>query len=90
MAKSTKSTPEPGPLAWLAPLYAESGPILGRRSRPEPAGPYGWLASLYLPEYGSRRHSSEPAEAATGEPVADTEEAEETAWMHEVLDRISA
>ncbi len=91
MAKSAKHTVSPGPITWLAPLYADAGPIVGRRPRPEANGPYGWLASLYLPERESRRahRTPVPAEAATGEPTAD-DEVEATAWMTEVLGRISA
>ena len=83
MAKSAKHTVSPGPITWLAPLYADAGPIVGRRPRPEANGPYGWLASR-------RAHRTPvPAEAATGEPTAD-DEVEATAWMTEVLGRISA
>ena len=90
MAKSAKHTVSPGPITWLAPLYADAGPIVGRRPRPEANGPYGWLASLYLPERESRR-APVRAEASTGEPTADADdEVEATAWMTEVLGRISA
>ena len=93
MVKSAKHTASPGPITWLAPLYADAGPIVGRRPRPEAAGPYPWLASLYLPERESRRahRTPVPAEAATGSTSVDTDdEVEATAWMTEVLGRLSA
>ncbi len=89
MTKSARHTVNPGPITWLAPLYADAGPIVGRRPRPEPAGPYGWLAALYLPEHESRRHhhrSSDDEGASSDEADSD----EQNAWMAEVLGRISA
>jgi len=91
MAKSARNTPSPGPIPWLTPLYADAGPILARRPKPEVPGPYPWLGSLYLPDREPRRIRRSEPEATAADDAVDADDAvEQNEWMAEVLGRIPA